>query len=461
MRLYSVATLTLVISCCVFGQQTYIINTFAGTGTQGYSGDNGPATSAELNQPYGVAVDSSANLYIADTPNSRIRKVSNGVITTVAGTGTQGYGGDNGPATSAELANPQGVAVDSAGALYIGDYNNNRVRKISNGVITTVAGTGTQGYSGDDGAAIYAQLDNPTGIAIDAAGNLYIADTNNHRIRKVSNGVITTVAGTGSQGYNGDNGPATSAKLASPQGVAVDSAGNLYIADTGNSCVREVSNGVITTVAGGLFLFGVALDAAGNLFIGDTNDNVIRKVSNGVITTVAGDGIFGYSGDGGPATSAELAFPHAVAVDAAGNVYVADTGNSRVRVLIPPRPPARLPLLRPLCFPPVQVGASPSPLRPALPAPGWFRPCQPGLPSPVVLLGPVPATSRSMWPQIPAYLVRQRLPSRAPRFQSRSRVLHPVPTLSASSAKPFRQRAGLGPSALSRPVVAPGPFSMR
>ncbi len=319
-----------------------VITTVAGGGS--FLGDNGPATSALLLSPYGVAVDSAGNLYIADDANNRIRKVSNGVITTVAGNGTPGFSGDNGPATSAELYLPEGVAVDSAGNLYIADTFNNCIRKVSNGVITTVAGNGTYGFSGDNGPAISAELQYPFGVAVDSAGNLYIAQSN--RIRKVSNGVITTVAGNGPYGFSGDNGPATSAGLGAPQGGAVDSAGNLYIADTFNNRVRKVSNGVITTVAGGgsslgdnglaisaqlYFPGGVVVDSAGNLYITDTFNDRIRKVSNGEIVTVAGNGTYGFSGDNRPATSAELSDPGGAAVDSAGNLYIADSGSSRVR----------------------------------------------------------------------------------------------------------------------------------
>jgi len=330
-----------------------IITTVAGNGTQGLSGDNGPATSAELNYPLGIAVDSAGNLYIADTLSNRIRKVSNGVIATVAGNGTQGLSGDNGPATSAELDQPEGVAVDSAGNLYIADTLNNRVREVSNGAIATIAGGGI-GCSqqtdavGDGCPATSAQLGNPTGVALDPAGDLLIADEGNIRIRKVSEGVISTVAGYGNEyGFSGDNGPATSALLESPLGVTVDSAGNFYIADSGTERLREVSNGVITTIAGnGTGLggdngsatsaqldqpSGAAVDSAGDLYIADTSNSRIRKVSNGVITTVAGNGTWGYSGDSGPATSAELSYPEGIAVDSASNLYIADTGTARVR----------------------------------------------------------------------------------------------------------------------------------
>ena len=317
-----------------------------------------------MNLPEDVAVDSAGNLYIADTENYRIREVSNGVITTVAGNGLlTSFSGDGGAATSAQMYSPQGVAVDSSGNVYIADTNNNRVRMVSNGVITTVAGTGTQGFSGDGGPATSAELYGPIGVAVDTAGNLYIVD--NGRIRKVSGGVITTVAGRGTSGL-GDNGPATSAQLG-PEAVAVDSAGNLYIADLGYGRIREVSNGVITTVAGGgtsglgdngpatsahLGPEGVAVDSAGNLYIADTQNGEIRKVSNGVITTVAGvapkfgeictpfgsqnlcwfgNATAGFSGDTGPATSAELNLPQGVAVDSLGNLYIADTQNNRIR----------------------------------------------------------------------------------------------------------------------------------
>jgi uncharacterized protein (TIGR03437 family) len=326
-----------------------VITTVAGNGTHGFSGDNGPATSAQLNlynggYPIGIAVDSAGNLYISDSGNLRIRKVSNGVITTVAGNGTQGFSGDNGPATSAELNQPEGIAADSAGNLYIADWQNSRIRKVANGVITTVAGNGTRGFSGDGGPATSAQLSYPQGVAVDSAGNLYIADTSNSSIRKVANGVITTVAGNETFGFSGDNGPATSAQLNGPTGVAVDSAGDLYIGDQLNQRIRKVSNGLIATVVGGgtsigdngpatsaqFVPTGLAVDSAGNLYIADGYANRIRKVSNGVITTVAGNGTVGFSGDNGPATSAQIG-PEGVAVDPAGNLYIADFGNSRIR----------------------------------------------------------------------------------------------------------------------------------
>jgi sugar lactone lactonase YvrE len=327
---------------------TNVLALVAGNGTLGYSGDGGPATSAQLAIPNGVALDAAGNLYIADAGNHCIRKVSNGVITTVAGNGTSGYSGDGGPATTAQLAIPWGVAVDAAGNLYIGDFSNYRVRKVSNGVMTTVAGNGTRGYSGDGGPATSAELTQPQGVAVDGAGNLYIADGGNQRIRKVANGVIATVAGNGTLGFSGDKGPATSAQLSTPEYVAVDSAGNLYIADLGNSRVRLVSNGVITTVVGnGTAGFGgdngpaisaqlngplgMAVDSAGNLYIADYQNHRVRKVSNGLIASVAGNGTLGESGDGGPATSAQMNLPSGVAVDSAGGVYSAESNDELVR----------------------------------------------------------------------------------------------------------------------------------
>jgi hypothetical protein len=339
-----------------------IISTQAGNGTEGFNGDNIAATSAELRYTYGVAMDGAGNLYIADADNSRVRKVTpGGIITTAAGTGTPGFNGDNIAATSAQLNDPWGVAVDGAGNLYIADRNNDRIRKVTpGGIITTVAGTGTSGYNGDNIAATSAQLFDPYGLAVDRSGNLYIADTANNRIRKVTpSGIITTAAGTGTYGYNGDNIAATSAELYSPYGVAVDGAGNLYIADLNNWRVRKVTlGGTITTVAGTGTLgyngdniaatsaelnypWAVAVDGAGNLYIADATNNRIRKVApNGIITTVAGTGTPGYNGDNIAATSVQLNYPWGVAVDGAGNLYIADSTNFRIRKVDVSDPPA-------------------------------------------------------------------------------------------------------------------------
>ncbi len=317
-----------------------------------------PATAAEFNTPVGVAFDSAGNLYIGDNSNSRVRKVNaaTGIVTTVAGTGVAGYSGDGGAATSAQLNGPEVVALDSAGNLYIAEYYNNRIRKVAaaTGIITTVAGNGTQNYSGDGGAATSAALWSPTGVAVDSANNLYIADFGNHRIRKVAaaTGIITTVAGNGTLGYSGDSGPATSAELADPTQVVLDSVGNLIIADPGNNRVRKVTlaTGIITTIAGnGTGAYAgdggaatsaalhnpeyLTLDSADNLYIGDYLNNRVRKVNaaTGIITTIAGNGTGAYAGDGGAATSAELQYPSGITFDNAGNLYVSDLGNSRIR----------------------------------------------------------------------------------------------------------------------------------
>jgi sugar lactone lactonase YvrE len=344
-----------------------IITTVAGGANYGFSCD-GPATNSTLDFPVGVVVDLAGNVYIADSNNYRIRRLSNGEITTVAGDGDYSFSGDGGPAAESTLNSPEGVALDSTGDLYIADSGNNRIRKVSNGIITTVAGDGSAGFSGDGGPATSASLggtgalsggsiiDGPSSIAVDLGGNLYIVDAGNNRIRKVSNGIISTVAGDGSYGFSGDGGPATNASFNGPSGVAVDSAGNIYIADSGNNRIRKVSGGVITTVAGGATCnrqgqleicplgdggpatsaslhqpSGVFVDSAGNIYIAGIGDSRIRKVSNGVITTVAGSGVAGFSGDGGPATSAQFNEPVAVTVDSTGDIYISDVGNNRIR----------------------------------------------------------------------------------------------------------------------------------
>jgi len=327
---------------------TLIINTVAGNGTAGFSGDGGPATTAMLNFPSGVALDSSGNIYIADSLNRRIRKVTGTTMGTIAGDGVLSYSGDGGPAISAQLNTPQAVAADTSGNFYIADTFNNVVRKVNTaGIITTIAGTGTAGYSGDGGAATSAQLNGPQGIVVDSSGNIYISDTQNARVRKISGGTITSVAGNGTPGYGGDGGSATSALLDVPIGLALDSANNLYIADFSNNRIRKVSGGTITTVAGSgnggyagdhgpatsallNFPIGVAVDSGGNLYIADSGNNVIREVSSGNISTVVGTGYPGYSGDNGLAISAMITNPAAVAVDSTGSLYIADA-NSRVR----------------------------------------------------------------------------------------------------------------------------------
>ena len=386
-----------------------VISTVAGSGNFGYSGDGGPATTAQLASPVGVAADGSGNLLIADWANNRIRKVTaGGIITTVAGNGGFGFLGDGGPATSALLNTPFGMALDSEGNLLIADSSNGRVRKVTPaGVITTIAGNGAQGTSsGDGGPATSARMYYPGSVAVSADGSVYIADCNN-RIRKVStdgiittfassswqlcilpyydyydltigglafdtqgnlfvaappsnliykvtpSGVISVVAGTGTFGFSGDGGPATAARLSQPLGIALDFSDNLYIADSNNNRIRKVTpDGVITTVVGvGTVGFdgdggvatsaklyyptSVAVDTAGSLFIADGLNYRVRKVaSNGLITTVAGDGAYGSRGDGGPPTFAELGYPTTIAVNAAGNLFIADSTNHRIRKVV-------------------------------------------------------------------------------------------------------------------------------
>jgi sugar lactone lactonase YvrE len=333
------------------------ITTFAGNGTTGFSGDGGPATSAALNGPFGGAIDSSGNLYFCDQANQRIRKVTpQGIISTVAGNGTAGFSGDGGPATSAALNGPNGVAVDANGNLFIADQLNRRIRKVTpGGIISTFAGNGTSGFSGDGGPATKAALASPSGEAVDASGNLFFADLGNQRIREVTpQGVISTVAGMGTAGFSGDGGLATRATLNAPIGVAVDGVGDLFIIDLGNQRIRKVTpQGIISTVAGnGTMGFsgdggpatsaalntpsGVAVDAGANLYIADSGNQRIRKVTpGGIISTFAGNGTQGFSGDGGPATNAALNGPNGVVFDASGRLFFADRGNQRIRVLGP------------------------------------------------------------------------------------------------------------------------------
>lgn len=329
-----------------------IITTVAGGGSSGL-GDGGLATNAQLSTPFGVAVDGAGSFYIANFNDSRIRKVdATGVITTIAGTATPGYSGDGGPAVSAQLKRTTGVAVDRAGSVFVADRDNQRIRKIdTSGIITTIAGTGTAGFSGDGGPATSAQLNFPNGVGVDGAGNVYVGDSGNSRVRKIdTSGVITTVAGTGVPGYSGNGGPATSAQLNSPNQVAFDSGGNLYIADYFNGAIRKVDPaGTISSVAGGGVLgysgdggpatsarlnqpAGVAVDAFGNIYISDSNNHRVRMVdASGTITTIAGTGTPGYSGDNGLSTNADLNLPMGIAHDGIGNVYVAVANNQRIR----------------------------------------------------------------------------------------------------------------------------------
>ncbi|HEX8986101.1 MAG TPA: IPT/TIG domain-containing protein [Bryobacteraceae bacterium] len=383
----------------------------AGDGTPGYEGDGGAAALARLTEPREVAVDAAGNLYIADvtprepSPVGMVRRVSaSGIIDTAAGGLDFRPPGDWGVPGEAHLERPTAVAVGSDGALYIADGGARRVRKVAAGVISTLAqdsellepaglavgptgvrisdaashrvwlaaasgalsgvagieGPGANGYAGDGDAAIAARLDSPRGLALDAAGNLYIADTGNHAIREVlAGGAIITIAGTGAEGNAGDGGAAYAARLRGPAGIALDTAGNLYIADTGNHRVRRIDLlGRIATVAGdGTAGFGgdagtalaaqlrapeaVAVDGAGNLYIADTGNHRIRRVTgDGIIRTVAGIGTPGFGGDGGAALAAQLNEPAGLAFDGAGNLLIADRGNGRVRKLAPSTAPA-------------------------------------------------------------------------------------------------------------------------
>lgn len=323
-------------------------------------GNKGPASNAHLYNPEGLVQDSSGNLYFADQLDSEVREVtiSNWIINAAAGTGVPGFSGDGGTATKAQLDLPYGVWIDHSGNLWTADAGNQRVREISGGNINTVAGGGS---GGDGGAATLATLANPQSVNWDSQGNYYIADSANNRIRKVSAGsnTITTIAGTGSAGWSGDNGPPTSATLNNPFGVAIDASGNIYVSDTRNYVIREISNGVISTIAG---TYGVqcdpptgqcgdggpatsaslsnpnavSVDNLGNLYIADSFGNRIRQVnlSTGIITTAAGTGVFGHSGDGGPATQAEVNRPTGVANDVSGNIYIADTQDNKVRCVL-------------------------------------------------------------------------------------------------------------------------------
>ena len=335
-------------------------------------------------------MDISGNVYIADTENNKIRMVtSTGIITTVAGTGIQGSSGDGGAATSAQLYNPQGVSVDISGNVYIADTDNNKIRMVTSaGIIITIAGTGTAGSSGDGGAATSAQLNKPVGVSAGISGNVYIADWYNHKIRMVtSTGIITTIAGTGIQGSSGDGGAATSAQLYRPKGVCVGISGNVYIADTDNNKIRMVtSTGIIATIAGTGIQgssgdggaatsaqldnpHGVSVGISGNVYIADWYNHKIRMVtSTGLITTIAGTGTAGRSGDGGAATSAQLAYPTGVSVDISGNVHIADWNNNKIRMVAPPSPtslptplPSPLPVFLPTTIAPVSGPAVSTP----------------------------------------------------------------------------------------------------
>lgn len=336
-----------------------IITTVAGNGISGFNGDGIPATAAELYFPEGIAFDKVGNLYIADSYNSRIRKIDTlGIITTVAGTGSNGFNGDGGLATAAQLYFPSDVAFDSYGNMYICDTHNDRIRKVNtSGIISTVAGNGFNspnngGFAGDGGYATSAELYWPGFVKFDMMGNMYISDDLNDRIRKVNTaGIITTVAGAGNGGYVGNGGvPATTANLTSSTGTTTDGMGNLYISDGDFNQVKVVdTSGIINAYAGNSNFgssgdggtailaelaapLGLAFDFSNNLYVADNYNSKIRQInSSGIITTIAGSGSWGYSGDSGLATLAKLNQPFTIAFDKSGNLYISDEYNHRIR----------------------------------------------------------------------------------------------------------------------------------
>ncbi len=333
------------------------ITTAAGTGVASYSGDGGLATQATINGPTYVATDFFGNLFIADQNNNRIRRVdSQGIITTVAGNGAQGFSGDGGPAAQASLNGPTGVCTDAAGNLYIADEGNYRIRKVdTSGNINTVAGNGTQAASGDGGPATQASMYVPIRCVVDSNGNLYVTDQSGQKIRMINPaGIISTFAGTGANAgphsigtYSGDGGPAIDADLNNPTAITVDSIGNIYFSDQYNQRIRKVDkNGIITTIAGNgtagysgdggpatsaelNYPGGLVVDQNGDLYFCDPNNNRLRKIDDGTISTVAGDGVGGFA-DGSP-TTAEFNQPFGLAIDTGGNLYIADISNNRIR----------------------------------------------------------------------------------------------------------------------------------
>src|SRR5713226_5043886 len=352
-------------ACAASAAVSYTIQTVAGSSEVG---DGGPALNAAISDAEGIAIDSAGNIFLADANDHRVRKINpEGMISTVAGDGSPGFRGDGGPATASRLRTPYGIAVDSAGNLYIADLGNNRIRKVAtDGAISTVPGTDS--------------LLAPRNVALDSAGSLYISEFNGNRVQHLrTDGVLEIVAGTGVAGFGGDGGPATAALLSSPAGLAFDSAGNLYIADSGNSRIRKVAGGVMTTVLGPdasgnspLYLpTAVAIDGTGDLYIADSGNGRIQfltpfgiqstlpgagrdlaldatgnlDIANGAyvlqltsalaLQNLAGDGLYSFRGDGGNATSARLNGPVALALDAAGSAYIADRNNLRIRLVNP------------------------------------------------------------------------------------------------------------------------------
>jgi sugar lactone lactonase YvrE len=334
------------------------MTTIAGVDSAGFGGDKSLAVNAALNYPDAVSIDAKGNIFIGDDHNSRIRMIDGktGVITTLAGTGEAGFSGDGGLATQAAINGPTAMAFDKEGNVYFGDEANACIRKIDmkTRVITTVAGDGEQAYAGDGEKATDASFIHPSGLAIDDSGNMYIADWGSSTIRKVNakTGIITTIAGTGEGDFDGDGGPAVDASLSGPNELAIDKKGNLYVTDSYNNRIRKIdlNKGTITTVAGtgdagysgnGSKAIdaslngptGIAIDTAGNIFFSDWGNNCIRfiDVKTGVITVVAGNGESGFGGDGGPAEMAQMTGAEGLALNAQGDIFIADNNNNRIR----------------------------------------------------------------------------------------------------------------------------------
>jgi uncharacterized protein (TIGR03437 family) len=322
--------------------QQYTISTIAGMPqSQGWYGDTGPATNAQLDFPFRLAVDSKGNYYFGDYLTNIVRVVTaaDGNINTLAGSGTFGFQGDGDPAVQAFLSDIHAIAVDSSLNVYLADTHNGRIRKITpDGKIFTIAGNGSIGYTGDGGAATSAALSLPSGLAVDSSGNVYVADYGNSTVRKIdAKGNISTIAGTGAWGFTGDGGPAAKAQLAAPYSLAIDSAGNIYVADTGNANIRKITtDGNIQTVVSNVTVNSLAVDSAGSIYYPDPINHRVQKIlANGSQSTIAGTGRPGYSGDGGAALNAQFNQPYGIAVGASGKVYVADSGNQIIRLLTP------------------------------------------------------------------------------------------------------------------------------
>jgi hypothetical protein len=358
-KLFTKTLLILLLIVSIFTTQAQVINTYVGTGVAGYSGDAGLGVNAKINNPFGLAKDANGNLFIVDSYNGCIRKVTaDGIITTVAGTGTIGYSGDGGPATAAKLNYPTAVATDAAGNIYISDYANSRIRKVtvSTGIITTVAGNGTNSFSGDGAAATSATISTPFGIAIDASNNIYFADQGNFRIRKItaSTGFISTICGNGTNSFTGDAGLASAATISDVHALALDASGNIYFGMSNRIRKINASTNIVNTIVGngtaGFSGDGAAASAAtvnavreicfdnvGNMYFSDFANNRIRKVNtSNIISTISGTGVSSSTGDGGLPASATLNLPYGIVVNSTLNkIYIAEQGASKIRVISP------------------------------------------------------------------------------------------------------------------------------